>query len=99
MLCDYEKYKYIRDFIDCRSQSLSNYSERQKYKSDEILFEMNNDLKSTNPKGTFVTSVVGCYYLKTDSIDSLIKKNYSNCLDPLKAHFVIKLSFLGQYYP
>ena len=42
---------------------------RQKYKSDEILFEMNNDLKSTNPAGTFVTSVVGCYYLKTDSIE------------------------------
>ena len=42
---------------------------RQKYKPNEILFEMNNDLKESNPAGTFVTSIVGCYNLKTDIIE------------------------------
>ena len=30
---------------------------------------MNNDLNETNPPGTFVTSIVGCYNIKTDVID------------------------------
>ena len=42
---------------------------RQKYKPNEILFEMNNDLHETNPKGTFITSIIGCYNLKTDEIE------------------------------
>ena len=40
-----------------------------KFKPNEILLEMNNDLKETNPPGTFVTSVVGCYNIKTDIVD------------------------------
>ena len=42
---------------------------RQKFKPNEILFEMNNDLQETNPAGTFITSIVGRYNLKTDLIE------------------------------
>ncbi len=41
---------------------------RQKYKPNEILYEMNNDLNLTNPSGTFVTSIIGCYNLITDEV-------------------------------
>ncbi len=42
---------------------------KQKFKPNEILLEMNNDLKETNPAGTFITSIVGRYNLKTDLIE------------------------------
>ena len=42
---------------------------RQKFKPNEILFEMNNDLKESNPRGTFITSIVGRYNLKTDLVE------------------------------
>ena len=42
---------------------------RQKFKPNEILFEMNNDLQETNPAGTFITSIVGRYNLKTDLVE------------------------------
>jgi len=42
---------------------------KQKYKPNEILFEMNNDLNLTNPSGTFITSIIGSYNLKTDEIE------------------------------
>ena len=42
---------------------------KQKFKPNEILLEMNNDLKETNPPGTFVTSIVGSYNLKTDIVE------------------------------
>ena len=42
---------------------------RLKFKPNEILLEMNNDLNETNPPGTFVTSIVGCYNIKTDIIE------------------------------
>jgi len=42
---------------------------RQKFKPNEILLEMNNDLKETNPPGTFITSIVGSYNLKTDLVE------------------------------
>ena len=42
---------------------------RLKFKPNEILLEMNNDLKETNPPGTFVTSIVGCYNIKTDIVE------------------------------
>ncbi len=32
---------------------------RQKFRPNEILLEMNNDLNETNPPGTFITSIVG----------------------------------------
>ena len=51
---------------------------RQKYKPNEILYEMNNDLKMTNPKGTFITSIIGSYNLKTDEVinfSSVCKQN------------------------
>ena len=41
---------------------------RQKYQPNEILFEMNNELKESNPAGVFVTSIVGRYNLKTDIV-------------------------------
>jgi Amt family ammonium transporter len=42
---------------------------KQKFKPNEILLEMNNDLKETNPVGTFITSIVGRYNLKTDLVE------------------------------
>ena len=42
---------------------------RLKFKPNEILLEMNNDLNETNPPGTFVTSIVGCYNIKTDIVE------------------------------
>jgi Amt family ammonium transporter len=42
---------------------------RQKYKPNEILLEMNNDLNESNPPGTFVTSIIGSYNLKTDVVE------------------------------
>jgi Amt family ammonium transporter len=42
---------------------------RQKFKPNEILFEMNNDLNETNPKGIFITSIVGRYNLKSDLVE------------------------------
>lgn len=42
---------------------------RQKYQPNEILFEMNNELKESNPAGVFVTSIVGRYNLKTDIVE------------------------------
>jgi Amt family ammonium transporter len=42
---------------------------KQKFKPNEILFEMNNDLNETNPTGTFITSIVGRYNLKSDLVE------------------------------
>ena len=42
---------------------------KQKFKPNEILLEMNNDLKETNPIGTFITSIVGRYNVKTDLVE------------------------------
>jgi Amt family ammonium transporter len=42
---------------------------KQKFKPNEILLEMNNDLKDTNPVGTFITSIVGRYNLKSDLVE------------------------------
>ena len=42
---------------------------KQKFKPNEILLEMNNDLKETNPVGTFITSIVGRYNIKTDIVE------------------------------
>jgi len=42
---------------------------KQKFRPNEILLEMNNDLNQTNPAGTFITSIVGRYNLKTDLVE------------------------------
>jgi Amt family ammonium transporter len=42
---------------------------KQKFKPHEILLEMNNDLNETNPIGTFITSIVGRYNIKSDLIE------------------------------
>ncbi len=42
---------------------------RQRFKPNEILFEMNNDLNESNPSGTFITSIVGRYNLKSDLVE------------------------------
>ena len=42
---------------------------KEKFKPNEILFEMNNDLNETNPPGIFITSIVGSYNLKTDIVE------------------------------
>jgi Amt family ammonium transporter len=42
---------------------------KQKFKPNEILLEMNNDLIETNPAGTFITSIVGRYNMKSDLVE------------------------------
>ena len=42
---------------------------KEKFKPNEILLEMNNDLNETNPPGIFITSIVGSYNLKTDIVE------------------------------
>jgi Amt family ammonium transporter len=42
---------------------------KQKFKPNEILLEMNNDLKETNPVGTFITSIVGRFNVKSDLVE------------------------------
>ena len=42
---------------------------KQKFKPNEILLEMNNDLKETNPIGTFITSIVGRYNMNSDLVE------------------------------
>ena len=42
---------------------------KQRFKPNEILLEMNNDLNETNPVGTFITSIVGKYNIKSDLIE------------------------------
>ena len=42
---------------------------KNKFKPNEIHFEMNNDLEQTNPKGVYVTSIIGCYNSKTDTVE------------------------------
>ena len=53
---------------------------RQKYRPDEILFEMNNELKLTNPSGIFVTSVIGCYDQKNDNVELVNAGHHSSLL-------------------
>tara|TARA_Y100000031_G_C8181167_1_gene366560 strand:- start:431 stop:1231 length:801 start_codon:yes stop_codon:yes gene_type:complete len=55
--------------IMAKAITLFKIFSRQKYKANEILLEMNNDLNETNPPGTFVTSIIGCYNLKTDIVE------------------------------
>ena len=55
--------------VMAKSITLFKIFSRLKFKPNEILLEMNNDLNETNPAGTFVTSIVGCYNLKTDIVE------------------------------
>ena len=55
--------------VMAKSITLFKIFSKLKFKPNEILLEMNNDLKETNPTGTFVTSIVGCYNLKTDIVE------------------------------
>ena len=55
--------------VMAKSITLFKIFSKLKFKPNEILLEMNNDLKDTNPTGTFVTSIVGCYNLKTDIVE------------------------------
>ena len=52
-----------------RAITLFKIFSKNKYKPNEIHFEMNNELYETNPRGVYVTSVVGCYMLKNDTIE------------------------------
>ena len=55
--------------VMAKSITLFKIFSKLKFKPNEILLEMNNDLKDTNPTGTFVTSIVGRYNLKTDIVE------------------------------
>ena len=55
--------------VMAKSITLFKIFAKQKFKPNEILLEMNNDLKETNPVGTFITSIVGRYNIKTDLVE------------------------------
>jgi len=55
--------------VMAKSITLFKIFARQRFKPNEILFEMNNDLNESNPSGTFITSIVGRYNLKSDLVE------------------------------
>ena len=57
------------DMVMAKAITLFKIFAKQKYKPNEILYEMNNDLNLTNPSGTFITSIIGRYNLKTDEVE------------------------------
>ena len=66
-----------------RAITLFKIYSKNKFKPNEIHYEMNNDLQQTNPKGVYVTSIVGSYNANTDIVElsnaghlpALFKKN------------------------
>ena len=68
-LCDVSGKGVNAGMVMARAITLFKIFSKNKYKPNEIHFEMNNELYETNPRGVYVTSVVGCYMLKNDTIE------------------------------
>ena len=68
-LCDVSGKGVNAGMVMARAITLFKIYSKNKFKPNEILFEMNNDLQQTNPKGVYVTSIIGCYNSKTDTVE------------------------------
>ena len=68
-LCDVSGKGVNAGMVMARAITLFKIYSKNKFKPNEIHYEMNNDLQQTNPKGVYVTSIVGSYNSKTDIIE------------------------------
>ena len=68
-LCDVSGKGVNAGMVMARAITLFKIYSKNKFKPNEILFEMNNDLELTNPKGVYVTSIVGCYSSADDTLE------------------------------
>ena len=68
-LCDVSGKGVNAGMVMARAITLFKIYSKNKFKPNEIHFEMNNDLQQTNPKGVYVTSIVGSYNSKTDVVE------------------------------
>jgi len=68
-LCDVSGKGVNAGMVMARAITLFKIYSKNKFKPNEILFEMNNDLELTNPKGVYVTSIVGCYNSTDDTLE------------------------------
>ncbi len=82
-LCDVSGKGVNAGMVMARAITLFKIYSKNKFKPNEIHYEMNNDLQQTNPKGVYVTSIVGSYNARTDVVElsnaghlpALFKKN------------------------
>ncbi len=82
-LCDVSGKGVNAGMVMARAITLFKIYSKNKFKPNEIHYEMNNDLQQTNPKGVYVTSIVGSYNANTDIVElsnaghlpALFKKN------------------------
>ena len=68
-LCDVSGKGVNAGMVMARAITLFKIYSKNKFKPNEIHYEMNNDLQQTNPKGVYVTSIVGSYNTKTDIVE------------------------------
>ena len=68
-LCDVSGKGVNAGMVMARAITLFKIYSKNKFKPNEIHYEMNNDLQQTNPKGVYVTSIVGSYNSKTDVVE------------------------------
>ena len=68
-LCDVSGKGVNAGMVMARAITLFKIYSKNEFKPNEIHFEMNNDLQQTNPKGVYVTSIIGCYNSKTDIVE------------------------------
>ena len=82
-LCDVSGKGVNAGMVMARAITLFKIYSKNKFKPNEIHYEMNNDLQQTNPRGVYVTSIVGSYNASTDVVElsnaghlpALLKKN------------------------
>ncbi len=82
-LCDVSGKGVNAGMVMARAITLFKIYSKNKFKPNEIHYEMNNDLQQTNPRGVYVTSIVGSYNASTDVVElsnaghlpALFKKN------------------------
>ena len=68
-LCDVSGKGVNAGMVMARAITLFKIYSKNKFKPNEIHYEMNNDLRQTNPKGVYVTSIVGSYNSQTDIVE------------------------------
>ena len=68
-LCDVSGKGVNAGMVMARAITLFKIYSKNKFKPNEIHYEMNNDLQQTNPRGVYVTSIVGSYNSSTDIVE------------------------------
>ena len=68
-LCDVSGKGVNAGMVMARAITLFKIYSKNKFKPNEIHYEINNDLQQTNPRGVYVTSIVGSYNAKSDIVE------------------------------